>query len=95
MSRATATHHHLKADPSPFQAMWQGDKQSEVRFNDRGYAVGDMVNLQETVHPAAAMKDGAPLEYTGRAITREITHVQAGYGLQDGWVVLSLGERTA
>lgn len=37
----------LRTDPGPFRAVWRGDKTAELRNDDRGYQVGDVVTLIE------------------------------------------------
>ena len=81
--------HILKTDPALFQAVLDGAKTYEIRFNDRGFAVGDELQLRETTHTGAEIAAGAPLEYTGREITKTVSHVLGGYGLAEGWVNLS------
>ncbi|WP_222850767.1 DUF3850 domain-containing protein [Achromobacter xylosoxidans] len=82
-------YHILKTDPDVFQAVLSGAKTFEIRLNDRGYAVGDVLGLRETKHTGAEMRAGAPLEYTGRECQRFVSHVLTGYGLADGWCCLS------
>lgn len=83
--------HVLKADPIPFSDVLEGRKHAEVRKDDRDFQVGDTLRLRETESGAAAMLAlNLPLVYTGRECDRRITHVQRGYGLPDGVVVLSL-----
>jgi hypothetical protein len=82
-------YHILKTDPDQFQAVVSGVKTFEIRLNDRGYAVGDVLGLRETRHTGAEMRAGAPLEYTGHECQRLISHVLTGYGLADGWCCLS------
>lgn len=83
--------HELKIDPKSFQAVWDGFKTCELRFNDRDFKVEDIVWLRETAHSAEEMKLGAPLQYTGREDKHMITHILKGpiLGLMDGWVILS------
>lgn len=81
--------HILKTDPAVFQAVVDGAKTYEIRFNDRGYAVGDELVLRETTRTGAEIAAGAPLEYTGREVTKTVSHVLGGYGLAEGWVNLS------
>ena len=85
--------HILKIDPGPFGALMAGTKTGELRKNDRSFAVGDLLQLRETVHTGFSMAAGAPLEYTGRSTKRRVTHILYGpiYGLAEGWVILSLG----
>lgn len=84
------TTHELKADRMPFDAMERGEKTCEVRRNDRNYQVGHDVLIRETLYTGEQMRAGSPLIYTGRKLRRAITHIQAGYGLPSGIVVLSL-----
>ena len=56
--------------------------------------VGDVLRLLETRRSAAYMREhGDPVEYTGRQVLKEVSHVQRGYGLADGWVILSFSAR--
>lgn len=82
--------HDLKTDPSVFQGSWMVVKPWEIRFNDRDFKVGDIVNLRETLHSGQDMLNGAPLKYTDRTIHGTVTAVISGYGLQEGWVVLTI-----
>ncbi|MCY0854313.1 DUF3850 domain-containing protein [Cupriavidus sp. D39] len=75
--------HELKCNPVPFNDLLSGQKRAEVRKDDRGFCEGDILRLRE--HIAVT-----PHTYTGREFTAEITHIQRGYGLPDGLVVLSI-----
>lgn len=44
--------HYLKTDAALFDAIKNGDKNFEIRKNDRFYQAGDTVVLQRIVHPA-------------------------------------------
>jgi hypothetical protein len=86
----THTRIELKTDPLPFAALLAGTKTNEIRNDDRNFKVGDTLIFRETRFSAVEMAtQGAPLEYTGRAQWRFVSHVQRGYGLQDGHVALS------
>lgn len=85
--------HELKTDPLVFAAVVAGLKTHEIRFDDRGFEVGDRLRLRETRASGAEMREGEPLVYTGRELTRTVSHIQLGYGLAPGWCILSL--RTA
>jgi uncharacterized protein DUF3850 len=78
---ASAKVHVLKTDPLPFEAIFSGFKTGEIRKNDRDYEIGDEVHLRET---------GKTGQATGRTIIATVTHIQAGYGLLHGYVMLSL-----
>lgn len=71
----------VKCLPEYFEAARRGVKPWELRFDDRNYAVGDLLILSE-------WKDGG---YTGRRLTGKITYILKDFeGLKDGWVVLSV-----
>ncbi|WP_426976816.1 DUF3850 domain-containing protein [Acinetobacter johnsonii] len=82
--------HMLKTDPAVFQDVLDGSKTFEIRFNDRGYQIGDLIVLKETKFTGQQMKSGQPLVYTGREIQKRISYVLGGYGLQDDWVILGI-----
>ena len=73
--------HELKTLPEFFEAVDSGAKPFEVRFNDRGFKVGDHLCLRE-------YSNGA---YTGRVLHREISYVlDAPAYCKEGFVVLGL-----
>jgi ASC-1-like (ASCH) protein len=72
--------HELKILPEYFDAVCDGTKTFEIRKNDRGYRVGDLVILKEYTP-----QDG----FTGEAIVRRITYI-TDYAQQDGYVVFSI-----
>jgi hypothetical protein len=78
-----AMRHWLKTWPEYFEAVFNGSKPFEVRRDDRGFAVGDTLVLQE-YHPSNG--------YTGRLVGREITYILPGgdFGIEPGFVVLGL-----
>ena len=86
--------HELKTDSVVFQSVLDGAKTYEIRFNDRKYAVGDILVLRETQFSGEEMKNGNPLIYTQRTIIKTVSHVLCGpmYGLSDGWAILSFAE---
>jgi hypothetical protein len=59
--------HHLKSWPCFFEALWNGSKNFEVRVNDRGFLVGDMLHLEEW--------DPKTGKYSGRVIIRRVTYM--------------------
>lgn len=73
--------HTLKAWPEPFSDIWNGIKKCEIRRNDRNFKVNDLLLLNEYL-PSGT--------FTGRQIDARVTHIQAGFGLPDGFVVLSI-----
>lgn len=81
--------HELKKDPAVFDASWTGLKTFEIRLNDRNYQIGDILILKETKFTGEEMKKGEPLIYTGRQLTKRVNYILSGYGLSDGWVIMS------
>lgn len=77
--------HDLRIWKSFFESVINGEKSFEMRKNDRGFKVGDTLNLIE-VDPENEMKA------TGRTCQKEISFILAGeqWGLESGYVVLSL-----
>ena len=73
--------HELKILPQYFKEVVNGNKNFEVRKNDRGFKKGYLLLLQEF--------DGE--KYTGLEIRKEITYLldNSNY-LQDGYVVLGI-----
>jgi hypothetical protein len=85
--------HDLKCWPEYFQAMANGTKNFDLRKNDRGFCVGDILLLHEW-NP----KNG---RYTDRSLRRIVTYIleyspvlgcAATLGLVPGYVILSLAE---
>lgn len=73
------TMHILKCDKKPFYLMRTGIKTAEFRKNDRDFKVGDILVLMEW--------DG--ITYTGSNVSFVITHMQDGYGIPEGYVMIS------
>jgi hypothetical protein len=84
--------HELKTDPDVFQAVYDGNKNWEIRRNDRNFQVGDKLSLRETKSSGAEMRKGHMLQYTGRRIEALVTFILNGpaYGLQGGWCIMSI-----
>lgn len=80
----------LKIDPVPFGDVFNNHKKAEIRRDDRGYKVGDILKLRETKSTGEEMAAGAPLLYTGRCCLRFVTCDCRGYGLREGFVALSI-----
>lgn len=66
--------HRVKCYDRWFAEVTTGLKSFEIRRNDRGYEVGDLIELNET-------RDA---EYTGRAALYKITNVMPDTDFPDG-----------
>lgn len=75
--------HVLKVQAEYFEAIVAGRKPWEVRFNDRGYQVGDTLYLQEI--------NGALDSYTGRSIRGKVSYIYTSeIYLAEGVSILSV-----
>lgn len=75
--------HDLKTLPEPFAAVWVGAKTAELRRDDRGFEVNDVLRLKE-FDPETG--------YSGRCIDVIVSHIvkAPGFGaLVEGYVMLS------
>lgn len=75
--------HKLKLVNPFFEDVWSGVKDFEVRKNDRGFKVGDRIQLIEY---------GACQSIEPRYVLKDIKYVLEGgaYGVEEGYVVLGL-----
>jgi ASC-1-like (ASCH) protein len=79
--------HELKTWMSYYAAIKSGEKQFELRKNDRGFKQGDCLILYEYDHTKN--------EYTGSALVRYVTYVLEGkpeFGIVPGYCIMSLQE---
>ncbi len=81
--------HELKTLPAYWDAVERGDKKFEVRRDDRGFAVGDMLRL---VRFAKNSMTGEWRVNQRRALTRRVTYILQGgqFGIEPGFVVMQL-----
>ena len=79
--------HILKTWPRYFDDVRWGVKRFEVRRDDRGFRVGDLLLLREW-NPDAE-------EFTGRGAAVEVTYKLDGgaFGVEDGYCVLGVEPR--
>lgn len=84
----------LKTWPRHFQAIWDGRKSFELRRNDRGFQVGDVLYLREW-EPSLQYAISGGGQYLGRWVTAEVTYMLTEFEEQpefvpDNWVIMSL-----
>lgn len=88
---AGVTTHELKSWPVFFEQVWSGAKNFELRRDDRGFAVGDMLHLREW-HPGRK-------EYTGRELFARVSYILGAAsaptgGLEPGHVVMGIDRQS-
>lgn len=87
--------HKLKIDPEPYEAALRGLKPWEFRKDDRGFEVGDEVELAEWMPITEWYSDDEGMKhrnphFTGRSIHGHITYIlRRGFGLPDGYCVFT------
>lgn len=68
--------HTLRIEKQYLVNLMLGRKKCEVRYNDRDYQLGDVLEFYDS-------EKEEDVRFT-------ITHIHSGLGLQDGYVVLSV-----
>jgi len=79
--------HYLKCWPEFFKAMMEGIKKFDVRINDRGFKVEDIL-IEEEWFPPPNFQG----VYSGRYLARTVIYVLTGgrFGLEEGYIVLGM-----
>jgi len=84
--------HELKTWPEYYQAIIDGIKTFEVRKDDRGFEVGDMLRLRE-YHPCIE-PDPCTGRYTGRYCYVKVIYMLRNFpGLEEGYCVMGIRQR--
>ncbi len=78
--------HTLKTWPEPFAAIKDGRKRFEYRKNDRGYAVGDVIDL--TWWEPMDRADGGYYDHD-QVVRVIVTYITHGFGIPEGYCVMS------
>ncbi|MEC1440531.1 DUF3850 domain-containing protein [Bacillus sonorensis] len=73
--------HKLKILPEYFDYVYSGEKSFEIRRNDRGFKVGDLLELHEYIPEKN--------EFTGRVVVREVTYM-TDYAQKENYVVMAI-----
>jgi hypothetical protein len=78
--------HHLKTWPQYFEEVYNGKKNFELRKNDRGFQIGDVLVLKEW--------SSETQDYTGRKISKKVEYALEGgsLGLEKGYVIMALSD---
>ena len=72
--------HTVKIKPKYYEAVLSGEKNFELRKNDRNYQVGDLIRLKEYNE-----------DFTGRDLVLKIKYILKDcpeYGLMDGFCII-------
>lgn len=81
--------HHVKCHPHSFSQTRERKKDFEVRLDDRGYAVGDVLVMHEWDPERAKVREAEG--YTGPEVRGTIACIVANFaGLAPGYVVLGV-----
>ena len=73
--------HNVKLEGEYFKRVVSGEKNYEIRLNDRDYKQGDIIVLHELCVRA--------VELTGKRIIKEIGFI-TGYEQKEGYIVMAL-----
>jgi hypothetical protein len=75
--------HNLKTWPGYFQFVFDGIKTFELRQDDRGFEIGDILHLQEY--------EPETKTYSGRYVDALVTYMLGGFeGISEGWVCMAI-----
>lgn len=88
---SSAKVHELKCWPEFFNCVADGTKTFELRRDDRGFRVGDILVLREYKPKSSASQIAV---YTGRILRKRISYLMSGpaFGLAPDWVCMSLAD---
>ncbi len=78
--------HELKSWPSHFAPAVAGLKPFDIRYDDRGFVVGDRLRLREWI-PLGSQDDGY---YTGREHLVAVTFIATASCIRDGCVAMTV-----
>ncbi len=76
--------HRIKLQTKYCDAVFEGQKKFEVRYNNRDYRVGDRIEF------VPVGETGKVIDHPVRMLVYEIVYIHSGLGLQEGYVVLGL-----
>lgn len=77
--------HHIKLQEEFCDAVLQGEKTFEIRYNDRAYQKGDHIVFKPVDKSLPIIHKIEHREY-------EITYVLSGWGIKNGYVALGIRE---
>lgn len=85
------TVHNLKTLPGYFKEVMEGNKTFEIRKDDRGFKVGDVLLLKEWREGSEIDRIGIGV-YTGREVPVYVSYIFTGgfYGVKEGYCVMAI-----
>lgn len=86
--------HEIKLDKEFCDVVLSGEKNFEIRKNDRGYQKGDMIRFIPT-DGRRLQSDSEYIELFHHPISSKlyiITYVLSGWGIKEGYVALGITE---
>lgn len=88
MGKKADNQHQLKTWPQYFKRVMDGEKNFEVRLNDRDFQTGDLVSLNEY--------DPVNKKYTGNQLDVKITYILNGgsFGIKKGYCAFAFKKWT-
>jgi hypothetical protein len=81
--------HDLKTWAEYFNQVWEGNKNFEIRKDDRGFKINDILCLMEYFpHESTPEKE----VYSERFIRARVDYILVGgqFGLQEGYIAMSI-----
>lgn len=78
--------HRIKLSMHYADAVYYGEKNFEVRYNDRGYQKGDEIRFK------VVDDTGIEINHPLNKIKYEITYLIHAVGLKEGWCVFGIRE---
>lgn len=87
--------HNLKLNIEFCDAVLSGEKNFEVRKDDRGFQTGDLIKFTPTDGTSYHSLNGTVSEHAKHEIserTYKITYILNGWGIKNGFVVLGIKE---
>lgn len=87
--KLTFRYHELKCWPASFEALRSAQKKADFRRDDRGFEEGDLLIMHEWV-PVPREELVAIRGYTGAILALRISHVERGFGIPEGFAMLSV-----
>lgn len=85
------TRHYLKLNDKFFDAVVSGKKPFEIRRNDRGYQVGDMLVLTRTDSSGQPiLNDAGQRDVCVKTVGYMLTHEDFPDGIPEGFVVMTM-----